>query len=97
MKSLPTTIEYNDINKINEQQFEKMLADVNPELWRVFTYLRDTQVNPRILPRVIRGIYNVSTSRSKNGQIIVYVQNEEVQIQIRENDYEKEKVFDKQF
>ncbi len=95
MNSLPTLAQPNDFSngQTNDEQFEQMLAVFAPELWRLWQYLKETNVNPRILPKIIRGISNISHSRSRVGRIIVFIEGDSANVQIREHDKEWEDVF----
>jgi hypothetical protein len=46
--------------------------------------LEATKVNARILPEVIRGISNLNTN-DRRGQVIIHVQKDLTNVQVREN------------
>ena len=51
----------------------------------ILSYLEETGVNPQILPRVIRGIKNI-TLGSGEGEVIVHVKRDIVSVEARERD-----------
>lgn len=93
MSSLPTIIQEPDFDRLNQERFELILASSAPELWRVYQYLRETNVNPAILPKVIRGIANIASSPSHVGRVIIFVEGSTMSVQIRESDLEREEIF----
>lgn len=54
MKSLPT------IDQLNEERFLQIVRQFNPELYLIHVALRETGVNPLILPKIIRSIGNLT-------------------------------------
>jgi len=93
MKSLPTiecdpyTLERSN----NDAKIATLFASLFPETPVPYQYifdmvrlLEETKVNARILPEVIRGIYNITAS-DKRGQVIVHVQKDLTNVQVREN------------
>lgn len=97
MSSLPTIeqeITYekevdNNNAKVNEL-FNKMFPELTlprAEIFEILSFLQETKVNAQILPRVIRGVYNLTIGTGK-GQVIVHVQGDVVNVQTRETDDE---------
>lgn len=93
MISLPTierepyTIERSN----NDAKISQLFASLFPEtpvpyefIFDMVRLLETTKVNARILPEVIRGIYNLNTSNHR-GQVIIHVQKDLTNVQIREN------------
>lgn len=93
MTSLPTvdTGSYEFERSTNDAKIAQLFAQLFPDtpvpyefIFDVVRMLEQTKVNARILPEVIRGIYNLRISDRK-GQVIVHVQKELTNVQIREN------------
>lgn len=93
MKSLPTTelSQYEAERANNDQKMTGLFAALFPQstvpfeyIFDIVTLLESSKVNARIIPEVIRGISNISTNDRK-GQVIVHVQKESTNVQIREN------------
>jgi len=92
-KSLPTIEQdpYKIETENNDKKVSVLFASLFPEtavpyeyIFDVVRLLESTKVNARILPEVIRGIYNLN-SHNRKGQVIVHVSRELTNIQIREN------------
>lgn len=86
--------DYNTQLAINNQKMEGLLKALFPDLkvpyddvYRVLLFLEETQVNPQMLPKVIRGVHNIVVGTGK-GQVIVHVQEETVNVSVREQDEE---------
>lgn len=60
MQSLPTCADYHTMQKSNEDKYLEMLKVADPELYMIKTALAETQINPMILPRFIRALYNLA-------------------------------------
>lgn len=93
MSSLPTIeqepymIERSNNDKKIAEIFTQLFPDTPVPYEYIFDVVRlleQTKVNARILPEVIRGIYNLRVGDHK-GQVIVHVQKELTNVQIREN------------
>lgn len=93
MSSLPTierepyTVERTN----NDAKISALFASLFPEtpvpyefIFDMVRMLESTKVNARILPEVIRGIYNLRVS-DRRGQVIIHVQKDLTNVQIREN------------
>ena len=83
----PYTIERSN----NDAKITALFASLFPDtpvpyeyIFDVVRLLESTKVNARILPEVIRGIYNLKTGE-RRGQVIIHVQKELTNVQIREN------------
>lgn len=92
MPSLPTVDleDYNTQLSINNQKMEGLLKAMFPDMiipyediYQILLFLEETQVNPQVLPKVIRGIHNIVIGTGK-GQVIVHVGPELVNVSIRE-------------
>jgi hypothetical protein len=94
MISIPTVQQdYQDYDsqlEVNNKQAEKLLGQLFPDLklpkediFNILSYLQETKINAQILPRVIRGVYNLTIGTGK-GQVIIYVKGETVNVQTRE-------------
>lgn len=93
MKSLPTIEQspYEMERANNDEKMTQMFAVLFPDtpvpyefIFDVVRLLESTKVNARILPEVIRGIYNINTN-DRRGQVIIHVQKDLTNVQIREN------------
>lgn len=93
MKSLPTIeIEPYVLERSNnDSKIATLFAQLFPDTPVPYEYIFDmvrllesTKVNARILPEVIRGIYNLRVSDHK-GQVIIHINRELSNVQIREN------------
>lgn len=81
---------YDEQLSINNAQMEALLKQIFPDLDVPYEYLYDTlkfleetHVNPQVLPRVIRGIHNI-TIGTGNGEVIVHVRDELTTITAKE-------------
>lgn len=99
MKSLPTVDleDYNQQLAINNAKMETLLKAMFPDLnlpyddiYRILLFLEETQVNSEVLPKVIRGIHNITIGTGR-GQVIVHVQEDKVNVSLRETDQEEMK------
>lgn len=93
MKSLPTLEQtpYEMERANNDAKISALFTSLFPEtavpyeyIFDVVRLLESTKVNARILPEVIRGIYSINTN-DRRGQVIVHVQKDLTNVQIREN------------
>lgn len=93
MSSLPTIERdpYTTERTNNDQKISALFASLFPEtpvpyefIFDMVRLLESTKVNARILPEVIRGIYNLRIS-DRRGQVIIHVQKDLTNVQIREN------------
>jgi hypothetical protein len=85
---------YDEQLKVNNAQMEGLLKTIFPdlevpygELYQILSFLEETQINPQVLPKVIRGIHNIEIGTGK-GQVIVHVQQQMVNVSLREQDEE---------
>ena len=98
INSLPTTnpdsyeVQAGNNNALATQLFDQIfpgffnLIDVET-LFEMIAFLSETRVNPRIIPRVIRGISNIMMG-TQNGQVIVHVHGDMMNVSVRETDGE---------
>lgn len=93
MSSLPTTevepyvLERSTNDAKIIQLFSQLFPDTPVPYEYIFDLVRmleETRVNARILPEVIQGIFNIVNNK-KNGQVIVHVQKELTNVQVRQN------------
>ena len=93
MNSLPTIEQtpYEMERANNDEKITQIFVQLFPQTQVPYEYIFDivqmleqTKVNARILPEVIKGIYNINTN-DRRGQVIVHVQKELTNVQIREN------------
>lgn len=61
----------------NEEVFEKALATFLPDLWIIHQALKDNQVDPKIIPFVIKAIGQVG-ELTGHGSVTLYFVNGEV-------------------
>ena len=96
LNSLPTLerepylIESNHNQRKIQELFNKLFPDLltPPEyVYEILKFLEETQVNARVLPQIIRGIHNLVIGTGR-GQVIVHVQKETMNVQIREQEEE---------
>mgnify|MGYP003395011080 CR=1 FL=1 len=78
----------------NNTQMEVLLRKLFPDIvvpylyiYQTLSFLEETQVNPQILPTIIRAIHNISIG-SGRGQVIVHVVDKVVNVSIREQSKE---------
>ena len=62
-----------------------VLAVPMDEVIKIMMYLEETSVNPEILPRVIRGIYNIHLG-SGEGDVIIHVRKNVTTMETRERE-----------
>lgn len=93
MRSLPTIEQepYLVERTNNDAKISQLFASLFPDALVPYEYIFDvvrlletTRVNARLLPEIIRGISNLRTSGHR-GQVIIHVQKELSNVQIREN------------
>lgn len=60
MKSLATIIQEADFSKLNHEQYDEFIRKLNPELYMIHIALQETNLNPLIIPHVIRALGNLS-------------------------------------
>ena len=94
MNSLPTIDPYDYWGQMenNDKLMEEKLKEIFPQckvphefICQMIEYLSETQVNARILPKVIRGVHNILLGTGQ-GQVIVHVKQNIVNVSVREND-----------
>lgn len=96
MSSLPTVQQdyesYDKQLEVNNDKAEELLSQLFPELqlprediFQILSFLQETKVNAQILPRVIRGVYNLTVGTGR-GQVVIHVKGETVNVQTRETD-----------
>lgn len=49
-----------EITKANIEKYIALVASVDPELYRIKVALEDTQLNPVVIPSIIRAIANLA-------------------------------------
>lgn len=104
MSSLPTieqepyVLERSNNDTKIIQLFSQLFPDTPVPYEYIFDMVRlleQTKVNARILPEVIEGIYNISSNK-KTGQVIVHVQKELTNVQIRQNSDSMKTILDEE-
>jgi len=66
-------MDYWDEVKTNEEQFEKVLATCHPGLWRIHQTLKDTKLNPEMVPMILSSIHEVAFLHG-HGVIHIYIE-----------------------
>lgn len=80
MNSLPT------VEEANLDQFWDVIRRLDPELYLIKISLRETGVNPMIIPKIVRQIGNLSFGTGY-GKVQVFMQNKRVtQVKGEESD-----------
>ena len=93
MKTVPAEetyevqVEHNAV--VAQELLDAIFPGVEPEIVKgtmeIVSYLYETKVNPEILPKVIRGVHNIIIGLGK-GQVIVHVNGNTTNVQIKETD-----------
>jgi hypothetical protein len=81
-------VEYDNNSKKMEELFNTIFPDVQVPcqyIYEVLKFLEETHVNAGVLPKVIRGVNNILLGTG-NGQVIVHVQKNIMNVSVREND-----------
>ena len=68
MKSLPT------VDQNNFDNYLEVVRKLDPELWLIKVALSETNVNPMILPKIIRSLNNLILGTGF-GRIQIFIQN----------------------
>lgn len=93
MISLSTTERdpYTNERATNDSKIIQLFSQLFPDTPVPYEYIFDmvrmleqTKVNARILPEVILGIHNISINK-RRGQVIIHVQEDTSNVQIRQN------------
>lgn len=71
MSSLPT------IDEANLEKYWEIVRNLEPEFFLIRVLLQETQVNPEIIPKVIRGISNMALGAGY-GKVVIYMRNKRV-------------------
>ena len=61
----------------NEEQFDKVLAQTYPELWRIHNALKETKINPLVVPAVINAIYEVAYVTG-HGDVKIFISDKKI-------------------
>ena len=77
-------MEHRQIEENNQEQFLSMLAQVDPELYLIKIALLQTQVNPTIIPRIIRVLGNMNIGTGY-GEITILMK-ERIITQVKANE-----------
>lgn len=73
----------NDIaSKLFDQMFPNTLVPYE-YLFELVKFLETTKVNAQVLPQIVRGVHNIVIGTGR-GQVIVHVQKENMNVQVRE-------------
>jgi hypothetical protein len=90
--SLPTIDQgqYDRESNHNDQKAIDIFSQIFPEalvpyqyVFEIIDFLQQTKVNAQVLPQIIRGIHNLVIGTGR-GQVIIHVNNETMNVQIRE-------------
>ncbi len=77
-------------NKLAQNLLERLFPDIAVPydvLGQIIAYLTETRVNAQVLPKVIRGIHNITIGTGV-GQVVVHVHEQKVNVSTRETDEE---------
>ena len=84
--------EDNAIDDNNSKKMDELFSKVFPKckvptgyIYEILKYLEITDVNAKVLPKVIRGVNNLLIGTGR-GQVIVHVSKEIMNVSVREND-----------
>ena len=77
-------MEHRQIEENNQEQFLNMLAQIDPELYLIKIALLQTQVNPVIIPRIIRVLGNMNIGTGY-GEITILMK-ERIITQVKANE-----------
>lgn len=61
------------IQAANLEQYWDVIRKLDPELYLIKCALKETQINPMILPRIIRSLFNMAVG-TKYGVIRIFMQ-----------------------
>lgn len=88
------TITYEEEVSHNNEQMEALFHALFPNLtvpsrviYETMLFLQETNVNPLVIPKVIRGVHNIMIGTGK-GQVIIHVDKDKANVSIRETDVE---------
>ena len=65
-------MEDRQIRKQNEEQYWRVLQELDPELYLIKVALEETKINPMIIPRFIRSLANLVYGTG-HGRVSTYV------------------------
>lgn len=77
-------MEHRQIEENNQEQYLNMLAELDPELYLIKIALLQTQVNPTIIPRIIRVLGNMNIGTGY-GEITILMK-ERIITQVKANE-----------
>ena len=63
---------FEQIQENNSNAFYVMMAKINPELYIIARTLQDTQVNPAIIPSIIRAVSNIAYG-TRFGEVKIHI------------------------
>lgn len=93
--TVETTIYEEEVSHNNEQigaMFNALFPNLNVPhqvIYETMLFLQETNVNPLVIPKVIRGVHNVMIGTGK-GQVIVHIDGDKANVSVRETDVEFE-------
>lgn len=61
----------------NEAQFELMLQAANPPLYKIWLTLRDTGINPLVVPAVVNALYEVAYVTG-HGNVTIFISDHKI-------------------
>ena len=62
---------------MNQENYIKVLATLDPELWRIKQSLQVNEINPMVIPFVIEALSHVANITG-HGSITIYISNGEI-------------------
>lgn len=78
----------------NNERVEKLFEQIFPGvsvpyayIYQIVSFLQETNVNPQALPRIIRGIHNITLGTGE-GEVVVHVRKQTTTIEVKERDGE---------
>ena len=61
----------------NEEQFLELLAKFAPHLWKIHDTLKQTKVNPMVIPYVIEAVHEVAYVHG-HGDVTIYISDKKI-------------------
>lgn len=75
IKNLPIT--HSSIEISNLDKYWEIVRQLEPEFYLIKVLLNETGINPLIIPKVIRGLSNMSLGAGY-GRVVIYMRNKKV-------------------
>ena len=61
----------------NSDKYWEIIKKLDPDFYLIRTLLEETEINPQIIPKVIRGLSNLSIGAGY-GKVVIYMRNKRV-------------------